>query len=176
VPIQNLHGTGEFRKNITVTTNAKNNPNFKLSIGGNYHPLVEFDPANNWRLTSEKGKDTGGGTITIKTMKKDLKITEVVFKESGKELDWKANVPITFTLAQSDSVKPKKDTASSKVKKTPAGAKPKQEAPLEPQLLYKLKLTYVPISKTDLYGEFTLKSNLKEAEMKISGALEAKKE
>jgi hypothetical protein len=170
VPIQNLHSSGEFHKYVNVTTNAKNNPTFKLSIGGNYRPLVEFDP-NNLRLSGKKGNDTGA-VLTIKTIKKDLKILDVQFKENGKELDWKANVPITYSLSQ-DTAKPKKDTV--KVKKAAADAKQPAAQKMEDQLMYKLRVNYVPSSQTDIYGEFVIKTNIKEnSEIKVSGVLEAK--
>jgi hypothetical protein len=179
VPIANLHNAGEFKKYINVTTNAKNNPNFRLSIGGDYHPLIEMEPSNSWRLLSQTGKDTGT-VVTIKTPVKDLKITDVQFKENGKELDWKSNIPITYSLALVDSDKEKKDTVSLKGKKPAdkAGKEPAKKAPVENSVLqYKLRLGYVPFSKTEIYGEFILKTNNKDKpEIKVSGTLEAKKE
>jgi hypothetical protein len=176
VPIQNLHNGGEFRKYITVATNAKNNPSFKVSISGIFRPLVELEPSGSLRLSSAKEKDTGE-IITIKTANKDLKILDVLFKENGKELDWKATVPIKFSVTL-DTAKQKKDTV--KVKKAPAKGKPdtaKAPGQTNELLIYKVRVSYVPSSKTDLYGEFVIKTNLKDkAELKVSGTLEAKKD
>lgn len=173
MPIQNLHNSGEFRKYVNVVTNAKNNASFKLSMAGNYRPLFELEP-NNLRLSSKKDKDSGE-VITIKTARKDLKIIDVQFKENGKDLDWKAYVPIKFSMVAVDTVKPKKDTtkkASIKIKTTATTAEHTEET-----LNYKLRVSYIPSSKNDLYGEFVIKTNLKEnPEIKISGVLEAKKE
>jgi len=172
VPIANLHNGGEFQKYVNVVTNAKNNPSFRLSISGSYHPLIELDPSGNLTLSSTKGKDTGA-IITIKTAEKNFKITDIQFKDNGKELDFKANVPINFSMLPVDTVKPVKDTA--KAKKTPPKAKPEVVPPLI--FAYKVKVSYVPCSKTDIYGEFILKTNLKDRpEIKITGSLEAKKE
>jgi hypothetical protein len=174
VPIKNLHNGGEFQKYVNVTTNAKNNATFRLSISGEYHPLIELEPSNNLRLSSAKEKDTGE-IIAIKTSMKDLKITEVQFKDNGKELDFKANIPLQFSVLPLDSVKPKND----QVKKEKASGKnnPGTEQQAKRIYVHKLRVKYVPFSKAETFGEFVIKTNQKEyPEIKLSGVLEAKKE
>jgi hypothetical protein len=174
VPLQNLHSGGEFTKYINVTTNAKNKADFRLSISGIYRPVIEFEPSNNVRLSAKK--DTGD-IVTIKTMKSDLTITDVTFKINGKELDFKAFVPIKFSLARADLAtqvnappeKDKKDTGKGK-KKALTTVQPPPAT-----YVYKLRLYYIPSSPTDEYGEFVLKTNIPDKpEIKLSGILEAK--
>jgi hypothetical protein len=61
------------------------------------------------------------------------------------------------------------------VKKAAADAKQPAAQKMEDQLMYKLRVNYVPSSQTDIYGEFVIKTNIKEnSEIKVSGVLEAK--
>lgn len=142
-------------------------------MGGNYKPLLEFEPTS-LRLTARKDKDTGA-IVTIKTAKKDFKVTDVQFKETGKDLDWKAYVPLQYSMSPADSARPVKDTV--KMKKPSAKGKP-DAAPQETMtMIYKLKISCTSVSNKDQYGEFTIKTNMTEKpEIKISGSLEAKKD
>lgn len=149
-------------------------PSFRLSINGTYQQIIEFEPPAGWRLYS---KNDSGNIFTIKTMQKDFTIIDVQFKESGKELDWKNIIPIKFSLSLLDTAKPKKEPEQPK--KTSANAKPGAEPPSKATgiMIYKLKISYIPSSKTDISGDFVIKTNLKEnPEKKISGTLEGKKE
>ena len=150
-----------MHKQITVTSNAKNDANLKLSINFTFKPLVEVEPTS-VRLSSQKGADTGA-VVLIKTLKKDMQITGVSFKVSGSTDDFKDYIPIQYTML------PVQDTAKNGKAGTSAG---KQES----QAVYKLRITYTPCEKEDKYGEFVIQTNLPDKpEVKISGSLEAKK-
>ena len=156
----------------------------KLSFGGTFRPIVEVEP-NSIRLSSLKNADTGE-IVTIKSERKDFKISEVYFNASGgggKEMDWKSNIPLQFALLGPDTtkkttkepvkesketVKPKKDTVKSKQE-----AVEKQK---EPQS-YRVRISFKPFDKEDRYGEFVIKTNIPEKpEVKLSGVIEGKKQ
>jgi hypothetical protein len=156
-----------------VTTNAKNKPDFRLSLGGNFIPVLEFEPVS-IRLSAVKDKDTGI-TVTIKTAKKNFKVTGIQFKETGKDLDWKAFVPVQFSMSALDSTGPAKDTARVKkpADKGKRGADQSAAKQAQERLIYKLKITCNSISKSTQYGDFVIKTNLPEKpEIKISGVLD----
>jgi hypothetical protein len=181
--LANLHNKGgEFNKSLTVTTNAKNNQSFRLSLSGNFIPLIELDPGNNLRLSATR--DTGE-IITVKTPKKELQFIDVTFKESGKDVDFRSIVPIKYSLVLTDSTKSGgaagKDNPASDKKGQINGKKTVEKAGkaagVKPMFLYiyKLRLNYVAASSTEQYGEFTFKTNIPEKpEIKLSGTLEAK--
>jgi hypothetical protein len=161
---------------VTVSSNAKNEPSVRLSLGGTFRPMIEVEPLS-IRLTSAKGSDTGE-IITMKTEKPDLKITEVFFTVTGggKEMDWKSNIPLQFTMLGVETPKekpepPKVKSERGKAKQEPVVAKEKEP------LKYRMRISYTPFDKEDKYGEVTLKTNMTEKpELKISGVLEAKKQ
>jgi hypothetical protein len=168
VNIQNLHGNGPFSKAMTIMSNAKNNPSMKVSFGGTFKPIIEVEPLS-IRISSWKNADTGE-IVTLKTDRKDFKVTEVFFKMSNSagDLDWKSNIPLQFTMmkpepdakatiADKSLVKPKSDIVQ-KGKETPS---------------YRIRIAFKPFDKTERTGEFIIKTNVPEKqEVKITGVIE----
>jgi hypothetical protein len=147
--------TGDFRKSITVNSNAKNNPVLRLSLAGTWLRAFSIEPSS-IRLEPPFGKDTGF-VCSVTAVKKDLRITGINFKETGKEDGWLSMIPIRYTLTA--------DTTESK--------KAKKDDPLR----YTLRVMYTPVEKTDKYGDFIIRTNIAEKpEVTVSGVILAKKE
>lgn len=164
---------GDFRKYITVTCNAKNTPSFRISLGGVFIPLVQVTPTV-VRFTT-KGKDTSN-VLTIKARRKDLKISEVIFRETGKDADWKSSVPISFSLAMEDSSAARVNNPTTAPDSGKANLDSTTAAGKMPSYTYKLKLSCTPGEKETKYGDIIIKTNVPEkAEIKISGVIEVKK-
>ena len=146
--------SGEFKKTITVTSNAKNSPTIRLTLSGTWRQIFSMEPSV-IRLVVPKDKDTGV-ISSITTEKKDLKILGVTFKENGKGAEWLAMIPVRYTLTP--------DTTGSKTAKKDDPAR------------FTLRLMYTPVEKADKYGDFIIKTNIAEKpEITITGVLEAKK-
>src|SRR5690606_10991347 len=79
---------GPFRKSITIISNAKNSPNMTISLGGTLRQDI-YTQQSYVYLRSNDNKQLIG-EITIVTSKKDLKVTEVLFKPYSSSED---NVP-----------------------------------------------------------------------------------
>ena len=141
-----------------MTSNAKNEPNLKLSIVFTFKALVEVEP-NNIRLSSKKGDDTGA-VVLIRSLRNGIKITGVSFKVSGAADDFQSYIPVQYTCTKvADTVQ-----------------KIRNKSDKENGTVYKLRITYTPCEKEDKFGEFVIQTNLPDKpELKIGGSLEAKR-
>lgn len=110
--------------------------------------------------------------MIIKTERRDLKISDVSFKENGKPEDWQAYIPLKYSITV-DSAKTRPDSAGpEKAKTKPAAGSPPPATRLE----YRLKISAIPGGKDEKSGELTIKTNISERpELKIGGSIEAKK-
>ena len=113
-----------------------------------------------------KGSDTGV-VVTIKTVKKSLKITEVYFKEPENTLDWKGIIPLNYTVLPPDTASTAKNSGGGK----------SDSAKRDETVAYKVRITYLSTEKKERYGEIYFKTNIPEKpEFNIAGTIEAKKE
>jgi hypothetical protein len=141
--------TGDFRKSITVTSNA---PTLVLSIKGSYRRIVTVEPEH-IRLSSVKGRDTGA-IVTIQTDSDKFDVTGVTFslKTADDVRDWRSQFPLRYRLSAAD-------TATGKQKS---------------RRRYQLKILYSSSEKIDKLGEIIIKTNLPEKpEISITGSLES---
>lgn len=89
---------GNFRKYITVFSNAQNDSILRLSLAGTLKPLMEIRP-NFIQMSSNSGTGLHKTEVKIISTKKDLQISEVSFKsynqaQSGPS--WQSALPIFF--------------------------------------------------------------------------------
>lgn len=100
---------GEVKKYITVVSNAKNTPEFRLSLAGTIRAQISIDPT----YISLEPDSAGHTSIMLKlsTDMKDFKVTEVTFVENSRsdpnEPSWQAKLPtyLKFSLGKPEVVK-----------------------------------------------------------------------
>lgn len=100
--------SGTVRKYVTVQSNAKNSPELRVSLGGTIRSQVGVEPS----YLSLKPDSTGliKQTLNLTTLKKDLKVTDVIFKENENSnqqgVNWQVSLPmhLTYKLWEPDTV------------------------------------------------------------------------
>jgi hypothetical protein len=154
---------GDFRKSITVTSNAKNKPSLTLSIAGYYKTVLEVEPHPAIRLSAAKESDTGV-VVRIRTSKKfKVEKVEFKFKEGERGMDWETVLPLRFTCTFVELGK----TAKKKDDRKRYKGKP---------IVCEIKLFHTPKLIQDKWGDFHIYTNLKEKKViTIPGMMEAKK-
>jgi hypothetical protein len=99
-----VHG-GEFRKYITVISNAKNNEQLKLSLGGRIRSHLACTP--DYVVMRKDSSGRNEGVLTIIADRKDLKISEISFASQGEKtgLAWQTALPlfVDYTIAKPDT-------------------------------------------------------------------------
>ncbi len=87
-----------MKKYVTVISNAKNTPQLRLSLAATIRPELGIEPGYLSLQPDREGKVSQ--TLTITTMKKDLGIESVTFKEQEKlgekGENWRASLPLHF--------------------------------------------------------------------------------
>jgi len=100
--LKNLHGSGEYVKALTVTSDAKNTPTLRLSMKFSLKGIVNVVPSY---LAIGKAQPVD---VTLSTEKADLKIKRILFKETEiTKSNWQADLPtfLTFVVTKPDSVR-----------------------------------------------------------------------
>jgi hypothetical protein len=150
---QNMY-SGAFRKFVTIFSNAKNNAEFKVSLGGTLRTVIESSKRE-LRLISTDQK-VWSDTFTLSTEKKDLTIKELTFKpyNDGQQSTpaWQSDLKIypKYTFSKSDSTSGK-------------------------YTIYSVKILFEAKDSEPKFGEFLFKTNHpKMPEIKIAGAIEGR--
>ncbi len=89
-------GFGEFRKYITVHSNAKNNDALRLSLAGILKSYIEFS-ANYVKLIVDSSTKKLQAEIEVVSTIKDLKISEISFKsysDASNRPSWQSALPL----------------------------------------------------------------------------------
>ncbi|MBD3346551.1 MAG: hypothetical protein GF401_15965 [Chitinivibrionales bacterium] len=147
ISAKNFHG-GNFKKSVTVISNAKNSPTLRLSVRGHIKPVLglstHYFTMNN---NSEKPFE-----VTLTTEKKNLKVSEIAFKSRNRsKAAWQSDLPlyVSHKLIKPDKVK--KDGYYD----------------------YTLQMSPKLDSEKTVHGEFIIKTNHPEKkEIKIRGRIE----
>jgi hypothetical protein len=154
VNASNLHG-GAFKKYITISSNAKNTPSLRVSMGGTMKS--EIDASSSYIRMAPEPKKDAVENVTLTSDFKDLKVTEVTFAmhpdNNASTPAWQASLPIYvgYSFAKAD--------------------KPRTDGGVD----YMLKLTVSYVDKVTKAGEFVIKTNdPNKAELRISGSIEGK--
>ncbi|MBN1307265.1 MAG: hypothetical protein JXA18_05075 [Chitinispirillaceae bacterium] len=142
-----------MRKYVTVVSNAKNNPNLRLSLGCTIHAELEIEP----KYLSLRPDKYGmvKETLTVLTSKKDLQVLEVSFMEQERfgnqeKTGWQTTLPILFTHALT-----KPDSSDA-----------------EGYLRYRLAISQALNYTTPVYGSFTVRTNhAKKQEVVVNGVI-----
>lgn len=141
----------DFRKSITVFSNAKNNPEFRLSLGGIIKNYIDLSKQE--IKLSTKDNKAWIDTITLTTSKADLAVTEISFKSYESSMSgtpaWQTDLRLfpEFTLTKI------------------AGADKNTNS-------YNLSVSLMIKNTESQYGEFTIKTNHpKMPEIRVSGAI-----
>lgn len=95
---------GDIKKSISVNSNAKNKPNFQLFITARIQQIL--DVSEQYIVLGMSG-NAQGKDILIATTKKDLAITEVVFKQAPTgNSSWSQEIaiPVKYSFAATDSM------------------------------------------------------------------------
>ena len=150
----NMH-SGTFRKYVTIFSNAKNNAEVKISLGGTFKTVIELSKQE-IRLISTDQK-VWSDSFKLSTEKKDLAITELSFKpydnQSKGAPTWQTDLRIfpKYTFSKSDSVN-------------------KQST------VYNMKIFVINKDPQPKFGEFVIKTNhQKMTEIKVVGSIEGLK-
>ena len=144
---------GLIKKYVTVTSNAKNQPELRLSLSFTIQTELEVSPAYLSLKPDKKGMIKQ--TLTITTQKKDLQVLEFSFKEQGKPDNngvgnWQVSLPLRFTTELT-----KVDTVLS-----------------DGYLKYQLDVSLSLENNQITYGTFTLKTNHpKKEEITLNGVI-----
>ena len=77
---------GIHKKSITVESNAANKPVLRLSVSVDIKPIIGI--STRYLRLPKTGEGISADKITLKTQKKDLKITEVKFKPKKTKKAW----------------------------------------------------------------------------------------
>lgn len=144
---------GSLRKYITIFSNAKKTPELSVSLGCTIRADLSIEPSY-IRMTRDKS-GTAKITLKITSNKKDLNITEALFKEDEKSGDtpgaWQKNLPIIlgYTLTPSNVKLPDDFTE------------------------YKIDITAKVQDEFAVYGKFIFKTNYPgKEELSYSGVIE----
>ncbi len=144
--------SGNVRKYVTVESNAKNSPELRLSLGGTIRTQIGVEPS----YLSLKPDSTGliKQTLNLITLKKDLKITDVIFKEndnsSRQGVNWQVSLPmhLTYQLWEPDTVF------------------------ADGYMRYKLSISATVTENQTTYGQFVITSNHPDKkELALSGVI-----
>ncbi len=135
----NRIGMGEFRKYVTVYSNAKNNEALKLSVAGILRSYIEF-PISYIQMTADSSTNKLQVEIEVISTIKDLKISEVAFKsysDASSGPAWQSALPllVDYKLSGPQDTKDKKSYS------------------------YRLKLTTELSNKEKRQGRFIIKTN-----------------
>ena len=154
INLQNMH-SGTFRKYVTIFSNAKNNPEIKISLGGTLKTVIELSKQE-IRLIS-KDQKVWSDSFKLSTEKKDLAITELSFKpytdQSKGAPAWQTDLRIfpKYTFSKSDSAS-------------------------EHSTDYDMKIFVINKDPQPKFGEFIIKTNhQKMLEIKVVGSIEGLK-
>jgi hypothetical protein len=105
VNISNYH-SGVISKYITVTSNAENDSNVRLTIEATVMAVVEVSETN---LTFDGSDTTKSKTVVLTSKKADLKVTDVVFRPFKKPdtPEWRADLTMSLkrTWTATDSTR-----------------------------------------------------------------------
>lgn len=132
-------GFGEFRKYITVHSNAKNNEALRLSLGGVLKSYIEFSQ-NFIQMSTDSAAKKLQAEIEVNSTIKDLKISEISFKsynDAANGPSWQSALPlyVDYKLSGPQNTN-NKDSYS-----------------------YKLKITTELVNKEKQQGRFVIKTN-----------------
>ncbi|NLL12550.1 MAG: DUF1573 domain-containing protein [Fibrobacter sp.] len=132
-------GLGEFRKYITIHSNAKNNESLRLSLGGVLKAYIEF-PNNYIQMKVDSSAKKLQAVVEFISTIKDLKISEISFKSYSDASDgpaWQSSLPlyVDYNLSEPQDTKDKKGYS------------------------YRLKITTDLINKEKRQGRFLIKTN-----------------
>jgi hypothetical protein len=97
--------SGVISKQIAITSNAVNTPSIKLTISATIDPVIE---ASEQFVNFELSKQGNVHRLFLASMKKDLSVTSVEFRQNGMEdAAWKQQVPLSikFVWTPQDSVR-----------------------------------------------------------------------
>jgi len=114
VSIEEGASPGAFSMPITVLSDARNSPIFKLSIKGALEKLIEIEPQS-FLMSDTLGKDTAEALMLLRSNMKGLNVTGVSFSfnERNTAVTWKSSFPMNYsfstaTAADVIKLKPKK--------------------------------------------------------------------
>src|SRR5512133_1389590 len=94
IDLKNIH-TGPFKKNMTILSNAKNNPELVVALGGTLKSYVTLSKESLQLVSADQKPYTD--SLTLSTEKADLSIASVSFKmyESGQSAPaWQADLEL----------------------------------------------------------------------------------
>lgn len=152
IMLDRLHA-GDFRKYITVFSNAKNDSILRLSLGGILRAEVEVSPEF-VEMSTASEKEKLQAELKITSTVEDLKISEVSFKsydEAKSGPSWQSALPIYITYELSG---------------------PKKDPGIENSYSYKLKLSTGALNGGTQQGRFTIKTNHpRKPEIPVEGIL-----
>jgi len=107
VDIKGVQG-GQFKKTITVISDAENESTLRVSLGGTVKAVIDVS-SRFVRLKAEGGQNNAV-EITLSAEKSDLKIADVAFEsQSGGAPTWQAELPLYVRYKLTRAEKPKKD-------------------------------------------------------------------
>jgi hypothetical protein len=98
--------SGEIVKSATVTSNAENQPQLRLTLKGKILPVIALSKQYIALISSDDHKS---GDLFLSSLKKDLKITGITFKSHDQNHSaWSGqlSLPITYEWTRTDSISP----------------------------------------------------------------------
>jgi hypothetical protein len=148
---------GPFSMPITVISDARNSPIFKLSVKGIFKRIIDVDPTS-VNITTRVGKDSIVYPLTLRTNMNGLKVSSVAFyyQEKNQAFSWKSSFPLVSSFSAIDE---KKGTKKAVVKH-----------PKEYAYAYLLKIIYPRTEQISRIGDIIITTNHPEKpEITITG-------
>lgn len=140
--------TGVFKKSATIISNAKNQPNLRITLTATIQPVIAVSQGY---ITLPTSKDRKPVNLFLSSLKKDLSITGINFKpndNSSSEWQSQLSLPINYEWSKTDSISPDGFT------------------------VYSLSINGIDLKSSD-YGEFIISTNHPDKqEIRISGRIE----
>lgn len=149
IDLKNIH-TGPFKKNMTIFSNAKNNPELTVALGGTLKSYVTLSKESLQLVSADQKPFTD--SLTLSSEKADLAVTSISFKLYSSNENtpaWQADLELfpQYKLTKIESSDKKLS-------------------------VYKLIVTHAIKEKEPKFGDFTIKTNHpKVPEIKVPGSI-----
>jgi hypothetical protein len=160
VTIEEGASPGNFSMPVTLLSDARNSPIFKLAVKGKLEYLIETQPGS-FLLSDSLGKDTSEAFMLLRSNMKGLNVTGVTFSfnEKNRAFSWKSSIPMNYCF----SIATAADVTRMKPKKTEPGKfksnKPFSTPNTHYEYTYALRIRYPNSQQVSRFGDLIISTN-----------------
>lgn len=116
--------SGDVKKSAMVTSNATNKPTIRLTLNATVQQSIRISKQY---ITFQPSKDQQSDSLYLSSLKKDLTVTNIVFKPDNQNNDiWhnQHSIPITYKWNKADSISQDSFTVFTLLIKSPGSKEP----------------------------------------------------